>query len=95
MTENDWTVHLARCSDNSLYCGITNDLSKRLAEHNSGKGVHPQSGAFTNNLSQQDHIPTTKEFYQYKLRLPFGGLRRAKMLPHEIDMKLHISKLYR
>jgi putative endonuclease len=30
-------VYLLRCSDNSLYCGITNNLAKRLKEHNSGK----------------------------------------------------------
>jgi predicted GIY-YIG superfamily endonuclease len=30
-------VYLLRCSDNSLYCGITNNLVKRLEEHNSGK----------------------------------------------------------
>lgn len=34
----DWIVYLLLCSDNSLYCGITNDLAKRLAKHNSGKG---------------------------------------------------------
>jgi putative endonuclease len=28
-------VYLIRCADNSLYCGITNDLEKRLKEHNS------------------------------------------------------------
>ncbi len=27
--------YLLRCADNSLYCGITNDLKKRVAEHNS------------------------------------------------------------
>jgi putative endonuclease len=32
-------VYLVRCSDNSLYCGITNDLNSRLMEHNSGKGA--------------------------------------------------------
>jgi len=37
MTNKNWTVYLLRCSDNSLYCGITNDLNDRLAEHNSGK----------------------------------------------------------
>jgi len=39
MTQNDWAVYLVQCSDSSLYCGITNDLNKRLAEHNSGKGA--------------------------------------------------------
>jgi putative endonuclease len=28
-------VYILRCADNSLYCGITNNLEKRLNEHNS------------------------------------------------------------
>jgi putative endonuclease len=39
MTERNWLVYLVQCSDNSLYCGITNNLPNRLAEHNSGKGA--------------------------------------------------------
>ena len=34
-----WVVYLIRCSDESLYCGITNNLKNRLAAHNSGKGA--------------------------------------------------------
>jgi putative endonuclease len=34
-----WFVYLARCADDSLYCGITNDLVARLAAHNAGKGA--------------------------------------------------------
>ncbi len=34
-----WVAYLVRCSDNSLYCGISNDLKKRLIQHNSGKGA--------------------------------------------------------
>lgn len=33
-----WVVYLIRCSDQSLYCGITNNLKNRLAAHNSGRG---------------------------------------------------------
>ena len=32
-------VYLLRCSDDSLYCGWTTDLNRRLAAHNSGKGA--------------------------------------------------------
>ena len=32
-------MYLVRCADDSLYCGITNDLSARLAAHSSGKGA--------------------------------------------------------
>lgn len=31
--------YLVRCSDNTLYCGYTNDLDKRIAAHNNGKGA--------------------------------------------------------
>ncbi len=34
-----WFVYLARCADDSLYCGITNDLDARIAAHNAGKGA--------------------------------------------------------
>jgi putative endonuclease len=34
-----WSVYLLRCSDNSLYCGITTDIKRRVATHNDGKGA--------------------------------------------------------
>lgn len=32
-----WSVYMVRCSDSSLYTGITTDLAKRVEAHNSGK----------------------------------------------------------
>lgn len=34
-----WFVYLVRCRDGSLYAGCTNDLGKRLAAHNAGRGA--------------------------------------------------------
>ena len=34
-----WCCYLLQCADNTLYCGITNDLDKRLAAHNTGEGA--------------------------------------------------------
>lgn len=34
-----WYTYIVRCSDGSLYTGITNDLSRRISQHNSGKGA--------------------------------------------------------
>ena len=39
MSPKNWIVYLVRCSDKSLYCGISNDYKSRLIEHNSGKGA--------------------------------------------------------
>ena len=40
----DWTVYILRCADGTLYTGITNDLSRRIAEHASGQGAKYTKG---------------------------------------------------
>ena len=32
----NWFCYILRCADDTMYCGITNDLEKRLATHNAG-----------------------------------------------------------
>lgn len=39
-----WSVYLIRCSDRSLYTGISNDVAKRFAVHQSGSS---QSSKYT------------------------------------------------
>lgn len=34
-----WVVYMLRCRDGSLYTGITNDLSERIAAHRAGRGA--------------------------------------------------------
>ncbi len=33
----NWTLYILRCSDRSLYTGITTDIAKRLECHNQGR----------------------------------------------------------
>ena len=33
-----WYLYILRCSDDSLYTGITTDLERRLEEHREGNG---------------------------------------------------------
>jgi putative endonuclease len=37
INNDTWHVYMVRCSDGTLYTGITNDLEKRIKAHNSGK----------------------------------------------------------
>lgn len=37
MSDN-YIVYVLLCSDNSFYCGITNNLEKRLNKHRTGNG---------------------------------------------------------
>lgn len=34
-----WFVYMLRCSDQSLYTGITNNVESRLSRHNQGQGA--------------------------------------------------------
>jgi putative endonuclease len=44
MTDDTWFVYLLECSDNTLYCGITNNLTRRVNQHNKGKGAKYTKG---------------------------------------------------
>ena len=37
--EKIWHLYILRCKDGTLYTGITTDVDKRFAAHNSGKGA--------------------------------------------------------
>lgn len=49
-------VYLLRCSDGSLYTGITNDLSQRLASHRSGKASAYTRSRLPVSLAYQEPV---------------------------------------
>ena len=34
-----WVVYIAKCRDGTFYTGITNNLEKRIQNHNAGRGA--------------------------------------------------------
>jgi len=36
---SNWTLYILKCADDTLYTGITNDLDKRIKDHESGNGA--------------------------------------------------------
>jgi putative endonuclease len=41
-----WFVYILRCADNSLYTGVTTDISRRLDQHN---GIIKNGAKYTRN----------------------------------------------
>jgi putative endonuclease len=37
--DKKWYVYILECRDGSYYCGITNNLEKRISSHNNGTGA--------------------------------------------------------
>jgi putative endonuclease len=60
-----WFVYILLCEDNSLYTGSTNNLEKRFADHQKGKG-----GKYT-----RSH-PPLKIVYQEELASKSAALKR-------------------
>ncbi len=44
LQEKAWVVYIVECRDETLYTGITNDVEKRLAAHNTGIGARYTRG---------------------------------------------------
>jgi len=44
MKKLTWFLYVLRCADETLYTGITTDLARRVAEHNSGRGARYTAG---------------------------------------------------
>jgi len=44
MPMSNWRCYIVRCSDNSLYTGITNNLEERVKAHNEGRAAKYTKG---------------------------------------------------
>jgi putative endonuclease len=52
-----WHVYLLRCGDGTFYAGTTNDLSRRFAAHESGKGARYTRGRGPLVLAWSEQVP--------------------------------------
>ena len=53
--------YLARCSDNSLYCGSCKDLAAREAKHNAGEGAKYTRSRRPIRMVYSEEFPTLVE----------------------------------
>ena len=54
-------AYLVLCRDNTLYCGWTNDLDKRVKAHNEGKGAKYTKSRRPVRLAYSEEYGTRKE----------------------------------
>ncbi|MFH0957317.1 MAG: GIY-YIG nuclease family protein, partial [Pseudomonadota bacterium] len=64
-----WRVYLLRCSDNSLYCGATTDIERRLAEHNGGVGARYTRSMLPVRLAWQSRELSKSEAFREEYRI--------------------------
>ncbi len=81
-------VYILRCKDDSLYTGITNDLDRRLNEHNDGK----LTNAYTFSrrpvimvFYQEFTEPKQAIFFEKKLK-KWSKVKKEALIKGDFDM---------
>ena len=75
-----WFVYLLRCADNSLYCGITTDVNRRLAEHNAGTASKCTRSRLP--VSLEMHVEVKDKSEALKLEIKVKKQKREKKISY-------------
>lgn len=73
-------TYILKCADETLYCGWTNDLEKRLEAHNSGKGAKYTRSRLPVELIYYEEFETKEEAMSREYHI--------KKLPREKKLEL-------
>ena len=77
-------TYILRCADNTLYCGWTNDLEKRLKTHNEGKGARYTRSRLPVTLIYYEEFETSVEAQRREYQI--------KRLPRKKKLEIIMSK---
>lgn len=64
---SDWHVYLVRCADGTLYCGVANDVARRVLEHGTPRGARYTRGRGPVALLWSEAHPTRADALRREL----------------------------
>ena len=76
----NWLVYMLKCSDNSIYTGITNNLEKRLKKHESGGGAKYIRGRLPIKLIYKESFINRSEATKRELFIKKMSKKEKKVL---------------
>lgn len=93
MAMNKHTFYVVECSDGSFYAGYTNDLEKRIATHNRGKGAKYTRARLPVTCIYEERFETKREAMQKEYAFKqLTRLQKERYMKegndHEITKKL-------
>ncbi len=77
-----WFVYLLKCFDDSIYCGITNNLEKRIETHNKGIGAKYTRGRLPVTLAKFFEVASKSD--ALKLEIKIKKMKKTDKLKYEI-----------
>lgn len=67
--EKEWFVYILECRDGTYYTGITDDICRRLAVHNAGKGAKYTRSRRPVTLRYQVRCPNKSQALRRELQI--------------------------
>ncbi len=64
-----WFIYILQCSDGTLYTGITNNLERRIKQHNDGKGAKYTRGRGPVILLKKFEVETKSQALKMELQI--------------------------
>ena len=78
-----WYIYVLRCVDDTLYTGITNNLDRRLSQHNAGKAARYTRGRLPVTLVHTQQVATRSEALKRELAIKSLSRERKEILIRE------------
>ena len=75
---NNWYLYIVECSDTKLYTGITNNLQRRIKDHNNGEGAKFTRGRIPVKLRYSEKCKSRSK--ALKREFEIKSLKRNKKL---------------
>lgn len=83
-----WFIYILQCSDGTLYTGITNNLERRIKQHNDGKGAKYTRGRGPVILLKKFEVETKSQALKIELQIKsLSKDEKLKFIPKDPDEK--------
>ena len=90
----DHFVYILKCSDDSYYTGVTNNLEKRISEHNSGIIKGYTSSRFPVGLVFSERFSEVNQAIHFEKQVK-GWSRKKKeaLINRDLDLLVYLSNV--
>jgi len=88
-----WHLYILRCSDDSLYTGITTDIQRRIKTHNNGNGGRYTRSRLPVSLLYTESHPTRSTVLKRELQIKgWSKKRKLSLIYHDMESLKIFSK---
>lgn len=82
-----WSVYIIRCRDGKLYTGITNNLDRRLKDHNGGKSCKYTASRRPVTLIYSEPLPDRSAALKREAQIKGWTRKKKERLINESDLE--------